>query len=297
MKLLTSEQHIDNQTVATIGFFDGVHRGHQFLLQELRNHAERCKLKSLVVSFNNSPLATLRPEKSVKLLTTPHEKTALFTQAEIDNCLLLDFDKNLSQLTAREFLTWLNKNYGVQKLLVGYDHRFGSDGISSLSDYQALGNELGIDILPCARFDSKEEISSSAIRNYVGEGNIEQANRLLGYHYAIEGVVVQGQQIGRKIGFPTANLLTNSEKLIPKNGVYAVEINHNTQIYKGLLNIGMRPTVKGNCRTIEVHLLDFEGDLYDERLTLHIEKRLRDEYKFASLDELKYQIEKDISAI
>ncbi len=297
MKRLKSEQHIDNQTVATIGFFDGVHRGHQFLLQELQRHARQYALESLVVSFNNSPLATLRPEKSVMLLTTSHEKTALFAQAAIDNCLLLDFDKNLSQLTAREFLTWLSKNYGVQKLLVGYDHRFGSDGISLASDYQTLGNELGIDIVPCPRFDSEEDISSSAIRNYIARGNVEQANECLGYRYAIEGVVVQGQQIGRKIGFPTANLLTNAEKLIPKNGVYAVEINHNAQIYKGLLNIGMRPTVEGNCRTIEVHLLDFEGDLYGERLTLHIEKRLRDEYKFASLDELKNQIEKDIATI
>ncbi len=292
-----SEQHIDNQTVATIGFFDGVHRGHQFLLQELQRHARQNALESLVVSFNNSPLSTLHPEKSVKLLTTPHEKTALFAQAAIDNCLLLDFDKNLAQLTAREFLTWLSKNYGVQKLLVGYDHRFGSDGISSASDYQTLGNELGIDIVPCPRFDSKEEISSSVIRNYIAEGNVEQANCLLGYRYAIEGVVVQGQQIGRKIGFPTANLKTNAEKLIPKNGVYAVEINHNAQIYKGLLNVGMRPTVEGNNRTIEVHLLNFEGNLYGEHLTLHIEKRLRDEYKFASLDELKNQIEKDIAAI
>lgn len=297
MKRLISEQQIDNQTVATIGFFDGVHRGHQFLLQELQRHARRCALESLVVSFNNSPLATLHPEKSVKLLTTSHEKTALFAQAEINNCLLLDFDKNLAQLTAREFLTWLSKNYGVQKLLVGYDHRFGSDGISSLDDYQTMGNELGIDIVPCPRFDSKEEISSSTIRNYIAEGNVEQANCLLGYRYAIEGVVVEGQQIGRKIGFPTANLKTNAEKLIPKNGVYAVEINHNAQIYKGLLNIGTRPTVEGNNRTIEVHLLNFDGDLYGEHLTLHIEKRLRDEYKFASLDELKNQIEKDIAAI
>lgn len=294
MNILNYTQTLNNQTIATIGFFDGVHTGHQFLLSKLQTLSQASAMDSLVVSFNNSPQKVLYPERTIKILTTPTEKIALFSQKDISHCLMLNFDTKIATLRANDFLQNLKQNFGVQKLLIGYDHRFGSDAMASFEDYQKLGSELGVEIIQCPRFDNNGiQVSSSKIRLCISEGDIETANRLLGYNYTITGKVVHGNKIGRTIGIPTANLNVDNEKLIPKNGVYIIESNIKKHVYKGLLNIGIRPTINGSSQTIETHLIDFNGDIYDEKITLYIKKRLRNEIKFSSIAELQQQIEID----
>jgi len=294
VNILNYTQTLNNQTIATIGFFDGVHTGHQFLLSKLQTLSQASAMDSLVVSFNNSPQKVLYPERTIKILTTPTEKIALFSQKDISHCLMLNFDTKIATLRANDFLQNLKQNFGVQKLLIGYDHRFGSDAMASFEDYQKLGSELGVEIIQCPRFDNNGiQVSSSKIRLCISEGDIETANRLLGYNYTITGKVVHGNKIGRTIGIPTANLNVDNEKLIPKNGVYIIESNIKNHVYKGLLNIGIRPTINGSSQTIETHLIDFNGDIYDEKITLYIKKRLRNEIKFSSIAELQQQIEID----
>ena len=294
MNILSDKQKLNVQTVATIGFFDGVHIGHRFLLSELKTIGQKKRLESLVISFNNSPQNSLHPEKNIKYLSTPLEKTQLLSDFGISNCLMLDFDKKIAQQDAETFLMWLKEMYSVKILLIGHDHRFGNDKISTFETYQKLGEKLNIEITKCTKFeDNGKQVSSSIIRSLISNGDIKLANQLLDYTYSITGKVIHGNKIGRTIGFPTANLKINSEKIIPKNGVYIVETCINNQIYKGLLNIGTRPTVDGNTQTIETHLIDFNKDIYDEKITLYIKKRLRDEIKFSSITELQQQIEID----
>ncbi len=294
MNILSDKQKLNVQTIATIGFFDGVHIGHRFLLSELKTIGQKKRLESLVISFNNSPQNSLHPEKNIKYLSTPLEKTQLLSDFGISNCLMLDFDKKIAQQDAETFLMWLKKMYSVKILLIGHDHRFGNDKISTFETYQKLGEKLNIEITQCTKFeDNGKQVSSSIIRLLISNGDIKLANQLLDYTYSITGKVIHGNKIGRTIGFPTANLKINSEKIIPKNGVYIVETCINNQIYKGLLNIGTRPTIDGNTQTIETHLIDFNKDIYDEKITLYIKKRLRDEIKFSSITELQQQIEID----
>ncbi|MBO7255221.1 MAG: bifunctional riboflavin kinase/FAD synthetase [Paludibacteraceae bacterium] len=294
MKILSDKQKLNVQTIATIGFFDGVHIGHRFLLSELKTIGQKKRLESLVISFNNSPQNSLHPKKNIKYLSTPLEKTQLLSDFGISNCLMLDFDKKIAQQDAETFLMWLKEMYSVKILLIGHDHRFGNDKISTFETYQKLGEKLNIEITKCTKFeDNGKQVSSSIIRSLISNGDIKLANQLLDYTYSITGKVIHGNKIGRTIGFPTANLKINSEKIIPKNGVYIVETCINNQIYKGLLNIGTRPTIDGNTQTIETHLIDFNKDIYDEKITLYIKKRLRDEIKFSSITELQQQIEID----
>ena len=294
MNIFSDKQKLNVQTVATIGFFDGVHIGHRFLLSELKTMAQKTGFESLVISFNNSPQNSLHPEKNIKYLSTPLEKTQLLSDFGISNCLMLDFDKKIAQQDAETFLMWLKEMYSVKILLIGHDHRFGNDKISTFETYQKLGEKLNIEITKCTKFeDNGKQVSSSIIRSLISNGDIKLANQLLDYTYSITGKVIHGNKIGRTIGFPTANLKINSEKIIPKNGVYIVETCINNQIYKGLLNIGTRPTIDGNTQTIETHLIDFNKDIYDEKITLYIKKRLRDEIKFSSITELQQQIEID----
>lgn len=280
--------------MATIGFFDGVHLGHRFLLNELKTYAAQFGLESLVVSFVDSPQRILRPSSDVSLLTTAKEKITIFSQLGLQNCLMLNFDENMAAITSYDFLKYLHDTYRVQKLLVGYDHRFGSDSVDTFDDYVHIGQKLGVQVIACRPFLTEDlTVSSSQIRTLLLQGDIIKANELLGSPYMMNGVVVSGNQIGRTIGFPTANLQLEVSKLIPKGGVYAVDVLFKEQLFKGMLNIGVRPTVLGETQTIEVHILDFEQNIYGETLTLKFRKRIRDEYKFASIVELKSQLEND----
>jgi riboflavin kinase/FMN adenylyltransferase len=211
---------------------------------------------------------------------------------------MLNFDENMAAITSYDFLKLLHDTYRVQKLVVGYDHHFGSDRLRTFDDYVQLREKIGVEVIACQPFIAENlTVSSSKIRTFLLEGDIIKANELLGSPYTMQGVVVSGNQIGRQIGFPTANLQLDVSKLIPKGGVYAVDVMFDHVLFQGMLNIGTRPTLSGQKQTIEVHIIDFEKDIYGATLIIRFRKRLRDERKFESINELKAQLELDKSLI
>ena len=231
-----------------------------------------------------------------QLLSSPEEKIELLSQTGVDNCILLPFTPELSRLTAYEFMQLLYEQYKVRMLVIGYDHRFGHNRTETFEDYCRYGRELGIHIMQAMAYTQEQDkVSSSAIRRSLLSGDVMTAQKYLGYNYFLEGTVVSGYQVGRKIGFPTANLRVDfSNKLIPSIGVYAVCVYVAGQQWKGMLSIGYRPTINnGNDLSIEVHILDFEGDIYHQKMRLEFIEYLRPEVKFDSIDELIAQMHKD----
>lgn len=295
--IFPTEREEEQRYAATVGFFDGLHRGHQYLLAQLQEAAEARGLKSLVVTFDGHPRAVLQPSFQPRLLTTLDEKLALIEAAGIDACCVLPFTPELARKTAQEFMrTTLHNSLQTDFLLMGYDHRFGSNGNADLATYAAWGADEEVEVAAAeALYLDGEAISSSLVRRLLTEGDVEQAEEALGRSYAIAGTVVEGKRLGRTIGFPTANLLPGTaERLIPAQGVYAVVVEAQGGHWKAMLNIGRRPTVdNGTNISIEAHLLGFQGSLYGEPLRLHFRHRLRDERKFDSLEALQAQLRKD----
>ncbi|MBO5728275.1 MAG: riboflavin biosynthesis protein RibF [Paludibacteraceae bacterium] len=280
--------------VATIGFFDGVHLGHNYLLEQLKSEAQQRNMQSMIVTFANHPRLFFDPNCGLKQLTLSDEKLTLLKQKGIDDVVMLQFDEQLSRLTSREFMQLLVEKHGVKLLLMGYDHRFGSDRGTSFDEYVEYGQQIGLKVKRCNGFSESEVmVSSSKVRRALEFWDIPLANKLLGYKYFVAGRVVDGKKIGRQIGFPTANLQIDSLKLIPSDGVYVVEVELEGVEYRGVLNIGTRPTVSGVERTVEVHIIGFTGDLYGKEISLRFLKFLRHEMKFSSLEELREQIQKD----
>lgn len=285
---------------ATIGFFDGVHRGHRFLLEQVKEEAAGKGLCPSVITFPTHPRQVLQPDFHPQLLSTPAEKLHLLEEAGIANCILLPFTAELSRLSAKEFMLLLRTEYNVRTLVIGYDHRFGHNRLESFEDYVRYGQELDIDIVQARAYTQENaKVSSSAIRELLSQGEVHTASRLLGYPYPLEGTVTDGYRVGRKIGFPTANLrIDHPFKLVPAEGVYAVKVEVEGQQHLGMLNIGHRPTLNnGADRSIEVHILDFAGDIYRQNIRIEFLRFLRPEIKFASIEELISQIEKDKEAI
>lgn len=283
---------------ATIGFFDGVHLGHRFLIDELRTIADNCGLKSLIITFPIHPRKVLDSDYQPELLNTLSEKLDQLHSTGTDDIALLDFSKELAQMSAYKFMKEvLRKRYNVEVLLIGYDHRFGHNREETFSDYQHYGSELGIEVVLASHYsiDANENISSSHIRRSIENGDIAGANKMLGYNYTLEGKVVNGFKIGRKIGFPTANLQpVSDEKLIPAIGVYAVRTQIEGRTYLGMLNIGSRPTLNnGNNITIEVHIIGFDRNIYNEVIKVEFLDKIRDEQKFNSVEELIEQMHRD----
>ena len=290
--------------VATIGFFDGVHAGHRYLIQQVKEIAAAKGLRSALVTFPVHPRKVMNVEYRPELLTTPEEKISLLADIGVDYCLMLDFTPEISRLTAREFMTQLLKErYQVKYLVIGYDHRFGHNRSEGFEDYVRYGKEIGIEVIRAKAYTSNIEIgnepnipvSSSLIRKLLHEGEVSLAAHCLKYEYFLDGIVVGGYQVGRKIGFPTANLrVDDPDKLIPADGVYAVWVTFDGKTYMGMLNIGVRPTIdNGPNRTIEVNILHFHSDIYDKFIRLTFVKRTRPELKFSSIDELITQLHKD----
>lgn len=280
---------------ATIGTFDGVHRGHRFLLDQVIRLARADGGRSVVVTFSNSPRSVIEPTFVPSYLTTNSEKRRLLFDFGIDDVIIKPFTTDLMKLSARQFMQQvLHDELGITTLVIGYDHRFGYNRAEGFNDYVRYGKEMGIKVVLANeyQFDGKE-VSSSAIRQAVSSGNISMANDLLGYHYSIEGQVINGFHIGRTIGYPTANIQLPNNKLVPADGVYAVTVMLDREEYNGMLNIGHRPTFDNGQRSIEVHLLDFNRDIYSERIQLRFAERIREEKRFGSIEELKAQISKD----
>ena len=298
--------------VQTIGGFDGLHLGHQYLLRQMKEAAAQTGNKTMVVTFRKHPSATLHPEKPVRLLTTLEEKLALLESMQIDYVAVLDFNQQMAQISARRFMEEiLVQQLKGRVLIVGYDHRFGHKSDETFADYQQYGKELGIEVRLAAELPTVDlqiergiHVSSSAIRRALGNGDISLANKLLNRHYSIEGTVTRGEGIGRTIGFPTANIaLIDESKLLPANGAYAVNVVFEGESAKrqnrGMLYIGSRPTLDGlgQEQRIEVNILDFNGEIYGQRLRLEFLGFIREEQRFNSLEELRAQLEKDLENI
>ena len=288
--------------IATIGFFDGVHKGHRYLFEQLHRYATEYDERPLIFTFLQHPrtvLANLQGNDDFcpQLLTTTDEREQLLGQ--FGDVHFFDFAE-VQPLTAAQFLDYLADRWKVRRLLMGYNHRFGSDGLSD-EQYAAVAQRVGIRILRAEPYsEGEQKPSSTAIRNLLAQGNIVEANRLLGYEYMLTGRVVHGRMIGRQIGFPTANIVPAPDKLIPASGVYKAVVSSQRSAISSqpaLVNIGTNPTVGNTHQTIEVHIPDFSGDLYNQSITLHFTERLREERHFASLDELKAQIQKDYETI
>lgn len=295
---------IPQPCVATIGFFDGVHTGHRYLIQQVKEIAAAKHLRSALVTFPIHPRKVMNADYRPELLTTPEDKINLLSETEVDYCLMLNFTPDVSRLTAREFMTQiLKERYQVKCLVIGYDHRFGHNRSEGFEDYVRYGKAIGIEVIRARACTNNIEIgtatnipvSSSLIRTLLHKGEVDSAARCLGYEYFLDGTVVGGYQVGRKIGFPTANLsVDNPDKLVPADGVYAVWVTFDGKTYMGMLNIGVRPTINnGPNRTIEVNILHFHSDIYDKFIRLTFVKRTRPELKFDSIDELIVQLHKD----
>ena len=285
--------------VATIGFFDGVHAGHRCLIGQVVAEA-RCRGgSSLLVTFDRHPSLVLRPEASLALLTTDDERQELLQATGADDIAVIPFTRQLASMSARAFMdSVLKKELGVQVLVIGYDHRFGHGRTDTFEDYVRYGREIGIEVLQAEELAGVDHVSSSAIRRALQVGDVQRANSMLGYPYFLRGSVVGGFRIGRQLGYPTANILpSDPRKLIPKDGVYAVQVLTEKMRaalgFPGMLYIGERPTFGGGERTIEVHLLHFHGDLYDEQVEIRFLRFVREQRTFASAEELRQQLQTD----
>lgn len=288
---------------ATIGFFDGVHRGHQFVIERLRHVALKTGLQAAVITFSEHPQKVLTGAK-LPLLTTFDERIGLLKAHQLDEIFAFNFDV-IREMTAEEFMRVLHNQCNVELLMMGYDHRFGSDRLTRQEDYQHIADKIGLELvfLPKSSVNAIPEADSTAvvpsstkIRKALLSGLIEEANEMLGYPYSLSGEVVEGRHLGRTIGFPTANINVAEEKLCPATGVYAASIDDPELGFYGrpvMVNIGSNPTVGGRQITVEAHIPDWDGDLYGKRLTVKLLRYLRAEKKFPSMDALKEQIHKD----
>lgn len=291
----------DIKYIATVGMFDGVHRGHRFLFDELKREAAERHLRPLAVTFTQHPLSLIAPEKMPQVLTPADDKIKLIRRAGIDNVVSLDFDESLRGLSAREFMFMLKERYGVEAILMGYDHRFGHDRLTSPDDYRQIGREIGMEVIFAPPMPG-EAVNSSLVRRLLSAGNVEHAARLLGRPYGFSSTVVEGKKLGRKLGFPTANLqIGESGRLLPANGVYAVIVTLPDGSRRGgMLNIGTRPTVDRSDhpeKSVEVNVFDFSGSLYGQPLSVEFIERVRDEREFSSPAELRARLEVDRDVI
>jgi len=303
MQVYRNPEKLDiKNAVITIGTFDGVHTGHQQVIGQLKNEASDIGGETVIITFDPHPRKVVNAAAGIKLLNTTEEKIELLAKKGIDHLVIVPFTDAFSKLTAEEYVSeFLIKKFHPHTIIIGYDHRFGS---GRKGDYHLLENL-------CTRFNyvlreipvhllDAISVSSTRIREAISHGDMKTANELLGYTYFFEGTVVEGNKLGRTIGYPTANLAAiHDEKLIPADAVYAVEVELKTsdanerEVFRGMMNIGFRPTVDGAKRMIEVNIFDFDEDIYGKTLRIYVKKFLRDEQKFAGLNALKEQLAQD----
>lgn len=286
-----------NEYCATIGFFDGVHRGHQFMIDSLTTMAHAQERQSLVITFDRHPRQVVHADYVPQLITTTDEKLQLLHATAADRIEVLHFDAQMAQLSAYEFMRQvLHEKYGVAMLLTGYDNRFGHNRAEGFDDYVRYGEEMGMKVLQNTPIDiDGMRVSSSLIRRLIVEGNITEASNCMGHPYSITGSVAHGFQEGRRIGFPTANIVPESaEKLVPGNGVYATRVSiEGGEWMPAMLNIGTNPTFQRQQTTIEAHIIGFEGDIYGRKVRVEFGRKLRDEQRFESVEALQKQLEAD----
>ena len=298
MKVFSSinEFNSTKKTIVTIGTFDGVHIGHQKIIEKLIQGSKNSDCESLILTFFPHPRMVLYGTSSIKLLNTIDEKSSLLERMELDNLIIHPFNKEFSNLSAEEFVKKILVDaLNIQKIIIGYDHRFGKNRAANIDDLIGFGEKYGFEVeqISAQEIDSVS-VSSTKIRDAIANGTMAVANEYLGYNYLLSGEIIEGKQLGRTIGFPTANIkIEENYKLIPKNGVYIVKSIIQEKTVFGIMNIGLNPTVNGEDLSIEVHFLDFDMAIYNTEITVSVINRIRDEQKFTSIDLLKAQIQKD----
>jgi len=290
------EINIPLQPVATLGTFDGVHHGHRAVIKHLISEARKRNTKSLLITFEPHPRIVLNKNaRDLRLITNIDEKIGLLEKVGLDYLLILPFTYEFSQKSARQFIEdYLIAKLQVQAMTIGYDHHFGRMDNEN-EDVVSIIKSYNIEVERIPEMDINEiAVSSTKIREAISKGRIDYANKLLGYNYQLCGTVVHGNKLGRELGFPTANLMLKFKlKLIPADGVYMVRVIHNNKEYKGMMNIGYKPTVHSQERTIEVHIIDFDSIIYGENVQVYLLERIRNEVSFMNIDELKQQLISD----
>ena len=291
-------------SVATIGFFDGVHRGHRFLINNVVKEAASRGLLSTVVTFDRHPRQVLGSDFQPRLLSTNEEKMLLLSKTGVERCVMLPFSEQMAQMTACDFMKKILRDrlgLGVQVLIIGYDNRFGHNRREGFDDYVRYGREMGIEVMSAQSFLLHGiNVSSSVIRSFLQEGEIEMAENCLGYPYFFTGKVVKGFRVGHELGFPTANIeQDNMLKMIPSPGVYAVKvrIEGTVELKHAMMNIGTRPTFNGTQQTLEVHILNFNDDIYGKMISVAFVHKLRNERQFPSKEALSEQLVKDAQMV
>lgn len=297
MNIIYRPQEIERPLFAAIGMFDGVHLGHRSLIDIVREKSHTIGSSSAVITFREHPREILHPETHIPLLSTFDERMRLLESAGLDNAIVFDFTPEIASLSAHDFLALLAEKYALKGLVIGYDHRFGHNRSDGINEYKAYGQEFGIEVIQASPFLIEGyTVSSSAIREALMQREVAKANLMLGYRFPLSGCVVDGQHIGRSLGFPTANIqFAGHNKLLPPVGVYAVTatLPDGTR-YNGMMNIGYRSTIEGDHRlSVEAHLFDFSGNLYGQEITIALVDYIRDERKYDSLDELRTHLVHD----
>lgn len=284
------------KTILTLGTFDGVHIGHKKILEKLTQNTENNQYESLVLTFFPHPRMILQNQSDIKLLNTISEKIDLLEKTGIENLVIHPFDESFSRLTAEDFVSEILVNqFHIHKIIIGHDHRFGRNRTANIEDLIRFGEQYSFEVeqISAQEIDAIS-VSSTKIRKALSQGNMTLANQYLGYDYFLTGTILEGKRLGRTIGFPTANLRVDEDyKLIPLNGVYVVKSLINQQTVFGIMNIGYNPTVGGDHLSIEIHYLDFNSELYGQKLSVSILQYLRPEKKFDSIESLKTQLKKD----
>lgn len=287
----------DPASVVTVGTFDGVHEGHKSLISIVVDKARKQKARSVLITFDPHPREIIDPGFSIKLLTTLEERREILGELGVDLMVVIPFDRDFSLLSSEEFIkNIIFDKIGLSEFVIGYDHQFGRNREGTISTVTRLGKKLGFDLhIVKAHEVEKITVSSSTVRKALEEkGDVRLARQFLGRPYKIRGTVIHGEKRGKLLGFPTANIrIDNPKKITPQNGVYAVDLLIDKKIYRGMMNIGVRPTFKEKERTLEVNIFDFDQDLYGEAIDILFLDRIRDEKKFSGMEELTAQLEND----
>ena len=286
----------EKESILTIGTFDGVHIGHNKILTKLVEESKKNNLSSLIMTFFPHPRIVLQKSEEIKMIDTMDEKIHLFEKTGVDNLIIQPFDENFSKIRAKEFVEEiLVKKLKIKHIIIGYDHRFGKDREASVEDLKKFGLNYMFTVEEIAAQEIHSiAISSTKIRNAILKGEIKKCNEYLGRNFMLTGKVVHGDGLGKEINFPTANIqIKEPYKIIPKNGVYLAKTIFNSNIYFGMMNIGVRPTIGGKNKSLEIYFFNFKDNIYDKTISIEIINKIRDEEKFSSIDELKTQLKKD----
>ncbi len=297
---IINKSNTGSRRIAAVGMYDGVHLGHRFLIDYVRLEAKSRGLVPSVVTFSRHPLSLVRPLEAPGLITSFEDRMRYLGEAGVEDVILLTFNDKIRHMTAREFLNMLHKKYAVDTLVVGFNNRFGHDRLEGLDQYKAIGAEIGIEVVEAPEYRGEgSPVSSSIIRRHLRNGDVEKATTSLGHPYRLRGLVVNGNRLGRTLGFPTANVVpVDAASIIPKAGVYAAMVITPDGIRrKAMVNVGYRPTVADpdapGTLSVEAHILDYVGYLYDEEVVIEFMHFMRPEKKFSSTDKLKAQLTSD----